>query len=538
MRLWILLVSVTAAFISTAQTSPDTYWIQFTDKTNTPFSIDQPHEFLSPRAIARRTAQNIPIDALDLPVDPAYINTVLAQGDVQLHNRSKWLNAITIRTQDQQALQQIADLPFVQQMRSSRGHAVRSIEKLVENAPRDLDYGPSILQVGMMNGDLLHELSQGENMLIGILDSGFENANTSVAFTDLYGRGGVLFTADLVAHDGDVYNDNNHGRSVLSCMAAMLPGALIGTAPAADYVLVRTEDTGSEFIVEEDNWIAGAELCDSIGCDVINSSLGYILFDDPDQDHTYWDMDGNTTRVSIAAGIASAKGMITVVSAGNQGNNDWFFIGAPADAYDILAVGGVGGDEVPAPFSSFGPSADGRVKPDVSAMGMGTLAADWDGTVVPVNGTSFASPLVAGLAACLWKLHPWATASQVMHAIRESSSHYDDPQPQLGYGIPDFMLAHQLLQMMVGVEGSSIASDLQLYPNPFSDRIFVRNNATSICEVVIKDMLGRTVHRTAHQPSANGNWIEGLSTLPAGTYVLVIWQEGSELRTRLTKADR
>jgi hypothetical protein len=524
---------ITGAF---AQTSPDTYWIQFTDKVNTPYSVDQPEQFLSARAIQRRVQQNIPIEASDLPVDPAYIAGVLAQGDVQLHNRSKWFNAITIRTQDQQALEAISQLPFVFQVRSSCGNAERRIEKVIADPARDLDYGPSILQMGMMNGQLLHELSQGENMLIGVLDSGFENANTSVAFTELYGRNGVLLTRDLVAHDGDVYNDHNHGRSVLSCMAAVIPGALIGTAPGADYVLVRTEDASTEFLVEEDNWIAGAELCDSIGCDVINTSLGYTLFDDPSQDHSYWDMDGNTTRISIAAGMASSKGMITVVSAGNLGNDDWYFIGAPADAHNILAVGGVGGDEQPAPFSSHGPSVDGRVKPDVSAMGMGTLAADWDGTVVAVNGTSFASPLVAGLAACLWKLHPWATASQVMQAIRESSSHYDDPQPQLGHGIPDFMLAHQLLQMLVPVQemnGSAIAT----FPNPFTDRLFVRPSMEGTVAIQVQDLMGRTIF--ASELKGDGDWLTDarLGSLPAGTYLLLADQNGRRFKQKLLKAE-
>ena len=196
---------------------------------------------------------------------------------------------------------------------------------------------------------------------------------------------------------------------------------MLGTAPNADYVLLRTENADSEFIVEEDNWVSGAEIADSIGCDVLNTSLGYTEFDDTAQNHTYADLDGQTARISIAAGIASRKGMIPVNSAGNSGEDDWHYIGAPADAFDILAVGAVNNERMVAPFSSRGPSADGRVKPDVCAVGWGAIGLGIDGLRPdPLNGTSFSSPITCGLVACLWQLHRDKSAHEVMDAVRQA----------------------------------------------------------------------------------------------------------------------
>jgi serine protease AprX len=520
-----------------AQTSPDTYWVQFTDKQNTPYSLDQPQQFLSPRAIQRRQDQGIPLDELDLPVDPAYISTVLAQGAVQLHNRSKWFNAITIRTTDAVALAQIAQLPFVVQVRSTRtpGEVRLVPDKFpaAEGAARELDYGAAYNQVSMMNGHLLHELAQGEGLLIGVLDSGFGDADWIPAFAPLHARNGVLLTRDLVDLDDEVYQEHWHGRSVLGCMAALVEGELVGTAPMADYVLLRTEDADSEYIVEEDNWVAGAELCDSLGCDVLNTSLGYTRFDDPAQDHTYADMDGNTTRISIAAGIAAQKGMIPVTSAGNSGGNEWFHISAPADAHDILAVGAVGNEGQYAPFSSQGPSADGRVKPDVAAVGWGTAGIGFDGvSVTGINGTSFSGPLVAGLVACLWQLHPLRTAQEVMDAVRRSASQYSTPDTELGYGIPDFMLAHEILLASTGVPAHTL-NGLHIFPIPFADHLELVLEHGGVVDLVLLDQLGRVVWSRAGMAHSGRIVLSGsgLERLSSGSYMLHV-RQGAEVHVR------
>jgi subtilisin family serine protease len=332
-------------------------------------------------------------------------------------------------------------------------------------------YGASLRQVSMMNAHLLHTHgnARGEGMLMGILDSGFDQVDSLAAFGRLRERGGVLHTADLVDHDGDVYDDHWHGRSVLSVIAGQLPGKLMGIAPNVDVVLLRTEDAGSEYLVEEDNWVSGAELADSMGCDVLNTSLGYTTFDDSTQDHSWADLDGQTTRISIAAGIAARKGMIPVNSAGNSGGSDWRYISAPADAIGILAVGAVNDDRIVAGFSSRGPSIDGRVKPDVSAVGWGSIGLGWDGTdIARINGTSFSSPLVAGGVACLWQLHRDRTAQEVMDAVRRSASHHDSPNDSIGFGIPDLWRAHLLLEG-TDLTGLNAPQVLSVQPVPFTD---------------------------------------------------------------------
>jgi serine protease AprX len=512
------------------QTAPNTWWVQFTDKDYTPYSVDQPEAFLTARSIQRRQQQGIAVDDLDLPVDPAYISTVLALGEIQLVNRSKWFNAITIRTSDPVILESIQDLPFVANIRATQRFHSGSPEFDKFAAPvigssRDGDYGGSFLQISMMNGHLLHEIgAQGQGMMIGVLDSGFENTDVLPAFSALRDRNGILQTKDFVEHDGDVFQDHWHGRSVLSCMAGIVDGELIGTGPLADYVLVRTEDASTEYIVEEDNWVSGAEYCDSLGVDILNTSLGYTVFDDSTQDHTYADMDGATTRISVACGIAAQKGMIPVVSAGNQGASNWFHISAPADAFNILAVGAVGAERQYAYFSSQGPSADGRVKPDVAAMGWGATGLGPSGEEVTyLNGTSFSAPLVAGLVACLWQLHPERSANDVMDAVRRSSHQFDMPDTELGHGIPDFILADRLLEATTSV-GERDYPEIIVYPVPFQDALTVVFPAMEgrTVELQLFDPAGRSLWMQRVQASAQGVRIEAdrLAHLQAGTYIL------------------
>ncbi|MDX9751608.1 MAG: S8 family peptidase [Flavobacteriales bacterium] len=521
--------------LALAQTAPDTWWVQFTDKDGTPYSIDAPEAFLSERSIQRRQTQGIAIDATDLPVDPAYIAAVLALGDVQLHNRSKWFNAITIRTGDPALIEAVEALPFVADVRSTRRHAhsPAPVHKGIMGGgggPRggDADYGPSLHQIAMLNGHLLHlELdARGEGMLIGVLDSGFDAVDTLDGFADLRARDGIVLTRDLAEPGADVYLGHTHGRVVLSVMAAVQPGQLIGSAPMADYALVRTEYAATEYIVEEDNWVSGAELADSLGCDVLNTSLGYTVFDDSTQNHLPDQLDGLTTRISIAAGMASAKGMVPVQSAGNRGGDEWYFMSAPADAIDILSVGAVFADSSYVWFSGHGPTADGRVKPDVTAMGFDTQALTGEGTVAGMNGTSLSSPVVAGLVACLWQLHPDRTAHDIMHAVRQSASHWTTPNAEFGHGLPNFMAAHRWLQLTAGVPDDAAAAPLQVFPVPFHDRLTVELPAgTAPVTMALHDPLGRTVwtgRTTATGPYA----ITGLHALAEGAYVVRITGRG------------
>lgn len=540
------LIALVVPVMLSAQTAPDTYWVRFTDKDHTPYALSQPEQFLSARAIARRQAQGIAYDDLDLPVDPGYIDAVLATGDVRLINRSKWFNAITVRTTDAGALAAIQQLPFVAHVRGTRrsvaeGPIADKFAQPFTSADRGgqpEDYGPSWTQINMLNGHLLHAMdAKGQGMLIGVLDSGFDKADSLAAFTDLRARGGILLTRDMVSHDGDVYDDHWHGRSVLSFMAGILPGFLQGTAPLADYVLLRTEDVSGEHVVEEDNWVAGAELCDSLGCDVLNTSLGYTTFDDSLTDHVYADLDGATTRISIAAGIASLKGMVPVCSAGNAGQSAWHYIGAPADAIDILAVGAVGDQEQHAPFSSFGPSADGRVKPDVCTMGWGAIGLRIEGdSVAPINGTSFSAPILAGLVACLWQLHPERTAQEIMHAVRESAHLYATPNDSMGYGIPDFMQAHEQL-VLLGIPGRADGQVLNAFPIPFTDhlRLPLPIGAAGPSVVEFFDVQGRVARSVTGMASSGPLALTGLDGMAPGFYFVRATGPGFSARYRALK---
>lgn len=542
----VLFLSLIAA--TNAQTSQDTYWVAFTDKSSTPYSLDDPGAFLSERAIARRAAQGIAYDDLDLPVDPAYVAQVEAIAGVDVLNRSKWFNGVTVRVQGEEAINAVLALPFVLEVRASglRTHGPR-MDKFgpVFDQERDIDpplYGPSYRQLEMLNGQALHgNGALGQGVLIGVLDSGFEGVDSSLAFEAVRERGGIRGTWDLVDHDGDVYDDHWHGRSVLSCMAARLDSQMIGTAPEADYVLIRTETIHSEYPVEEDNWVSGVELADSLGCDVLNTSLGYTTFDDSTMDHTYAMLDGQTLRCSIAANIASRKGMVPVLSAGNSGEGDWYHIGAPADAVDVLTVGGVNADALHAPFSSHGPSADGRVKPDVCAMGQGTTVLNIGvDSVVSANGTSFAAPVLAGLVACLWGDHPTRSAQEIMVAVRQSATLYDDPNDSLGYGIPDFGAASAWLQL-TSVEQVEVTRSTLIHPSPFIDRMVIRDPGMQLgaAYAALFDTDGRALLFVRAYVDGSNELVladHRLQLLPAGPYVLVVEQEGRLMRERVIKA--
>lgn len=538
-----------------AQIAPATHFIRFTDKANTPYSIAAPQEFLGPRAIERRARQNIPIDELDLPVDPAYISGLLSAGQFEIHTVSKWLNAVTIRSTDTLALDTIASLPFVAEVRALRPageHRPRIADKFpgmkraAEAATLDGTYGASLRAISMMNGHLLHELggARGEGLLIGVLDSGFDRADSMAAFAHLFARDGVKLTDDIVCGNCDVYSEHWHGRSVLSVLAGRLPGRLMGTAPNADYVLLRTEDVHSEFPVEEDNWARGAEIADSIGCDVLNTSLGYTQFDDSTMDHTWADLDGLTARISIAAGIAARKGMIPVVSAGNAGAAAWHRIGTPADAIDVLSVGAVDNSRQVTAFSSRGPSADGRVKPDLCAVGLGTIGVNGIGDdVEAINGTSFSSPLVCGLVACLWQLHRDRDAHAIMDAVRRSASCAHAPNDSLGFGIPDFWRAHLLLGG-ADLTGLSAPTFFNVYPQPFTTALNIDLFTGDADELTIElyDAAGRTIlsRSIALEPRIYQQLrIEdaALATLPNGPCTLRASLSGhAEILRKLVKA--
>jgi serine protease AprX len=534
--LTILLASVTLV----AQIAPDKYYVQFTDKNASPYSLDEPEAYLSQRALDRRAAFGIPVDMKDIPVNPQYLQAVKDAG-ANILNPTKWLNGVSIQTTDPSVVAAIEVLPFVENVMKSpvmpgsmtdekpffRAESFSSTAPYAVHPLKQgtyYDYGPSLNQIQMLKGDQMHELGyRGSGLVIAVLDAGFSNADDLPVFDSLWDNGQILGTRDFIDGGALTFNKHYHGTMVLSCMGGNYPGQLVGTAPEASYWLFRTEDGGSEYIIEEYNWVSAAEFADSAGADIINSSLGYSTFDDPSQNHTYDDMDGNTTPITIGADVAASRGMVVVNSAGNSGTSAWYYITAPADGDSVYTIGAVNWQGIPASFSSNGPTADGRVKPNVAAQGEGTYFASPDGSFIYGNGTSFSSPIIAGMMACLWQANPDMNNMELLNAIQASGTLAANPDNKLGYGIPDFMLAHNILTVIDGYEQPQTGI-LTPFPNPFNSAFEIRlaSDISGRAKLIITDISGRVMHESEYLTTAGENrlMISGLDDLKAGIYLL------------------
>ena len=476
MKKYILLI-FTLFFFAGAQ-AQTRYLVKFKDKGTNPFSLANPSQYLSTRGILRRTRFNIAIDSLDLPVTPRYVDSVRLAGAVTILNTSKWLNEVAIRTTDNAALAHIATLPFVssvtaiaafsstntpvnKQMEHVTGPDLPQDNSFINDIQADFyNYGRSHGQVHLNRADFLHNHGfRGENMQIGILDAGFFHYQTLPTFDSIRINNQILNTYDFVANETSVNEDDTHGEECLSTMAANMPGLFVGTAPKAVYCLYRTEDVATENKIEEHNLAAGFERADSIGVDVCSVSLGYNQFDITSQSYTYADMNGNTTLSSKAADLAAKKGMLPVVAAGNEGNTAWHFIVTPGDADSVITVGAVDTLRNIASFSSYGPSSDGRVKPELAACGLNAVIAN-PNTGQPVfgNGTSFATPNLAGMTTCLWQAFPEFNNMIIRDAMIRSGSTYTAPGTRIGYGIADMEKAFIILLRRSYTQQATVAN--------------------------------------------------------------------------------
>lgn len=426
------------------------FWVEFKDKQNSPYCTCRPAEFLSARALERRARAGIEVLENDLPVNPDYLNQLKNKG-VQIHSASRWLNAAAIMT-DSNGIVGIEKLPFVKSLRYLGPHLKyrnppnRPVKKRAPLAINPAIQGNDIPLWGyagqqnqLLGLPVLHFAGhRGAGVWIAVMDGGFINADTIPMF-DSVGLQERLFPGwDFVERDAGVFEAAQHGTSVLSVMASNLPQYFVGTAPDATYFLLKTEDTGGEFPIEEVNWVAGAEWADSVGVDILNASLGYTSFNDNRLSHVYEDLDGRTAIGSKGAAIAATKGMIICNSAGNEGDGEWHFIGVPADAPGILAVGAVGSDAQRAAFSSFGPTVDGRIKPELVAPGDQVVVAGNVGIALGLSsGTSLASPMLAGALASLWSAFPDKTAEEILDAVFATADQIGQPDNERGYGLPE-----------------------------------------------------------------------------------------------------
>ena len=539
-KLSFLLMFLTVTMFAQAQVASNIYWVQFTDKNNSPYSIDNPEAYLSPRALQRRANLGISIDAYDIPVNPQYLQAVADCG-AELLNPSKWLNGVSVHVTNPAVIEAINALDFVEVVRNCPNDpkAQEMKERWLANEMKPVApssrirgyYGGAEAQVKQLNVDVLHEMGfDGTGVVVAVLDGGFQGTEEASCFDNMREEGRLLGTRDFVYGSNSVYTQSTHGTSCLSTMAAYDPNEMVGTAPKASYYLIHTEDGDSENIIEEYNWVSGAEYADSLGVDVCSTSLGYITFDMIQWDHPFEHYDGKTAPMSIGAEIAASRGMICMNAAGNEGDGNCT-LGIPADAEHILTVGAVDANGNRASFSSVGPTYDGRIKPDVMAMGEGTYVASGYGNWWPYyngNGTSFATPVFAGAVACLRQARPYASVQEICDVIRACGNRADHPDSKYGFGIPDFSQAMELLSVEEPI-GNTPAHIITVYPNPSNGEVRVVLNDLHKAELTVYDFMGHKLYSYSFN-GLNHTSLEGyLNNLNSGVYFINAMSEsGSE----------
>jgi serine protease AprX len=548
MKFFTSVIFITLSFCNLIAQNNRSYWyfVRFTDKKHNTYSLSSPSSFLSQRALDRRNKQQIAIDSTDLPVTQAYIDSLHAYGFVIKHT-SRWQNAATILSTDSLKPLSLKEKSFIQEVKlvgyrldkqnamfiDSDNNAIKTSHK--KNS-ETIDYGIARTQAEQCRGNILHEAGfKGENMQIAILDGGFYHADSLPAFDSIRQQNRILGHRDFVNFSDSFFETHTHGMCVFSILAANLPGQMVGSAPHASYYLIRTEDVSSEYPVEECNWQAGAELADSLGIDVISTSLGYSTFDDPHFNHTYAEMNGSASIITQAAEMAFKKGILVITSAGNERDNSWKYITVPADAVDVLTVGAVDDSGTITGFSSCGPTPDKRVKPDIVALGYKTAIQSPLGKISTGNGTSYSTPVAAGFATCLWQALPQLSSAEVVALIRSTASRSFSPDSLYGYGIPDFEKAYSYGKQIVTLRQESEKQVVAL-PTIFNNSLSLtfKQNKHGYYAFEIYDIKGRKLSDGQLDTSTTIQTIETPVSLNAGVYLLrLLNRNGKEVCLKL-----
>lgn len=531
-KLTLLLLALIAGTFVQAQIATNIYWVQFTDKNDSPYSIDAPEAYLSQRALDRRARLGIEIDEYDIPVNPQYLEAVANCG-AQLLNPSKWLNGVSVYTSDASVVEAINALDFVEVVRNCENNPEAQRKKeiwlaqemKVSGSPARVKdfYGGAHDQVFQLKVNELHDMGyDGSGVVIAVLDGGFVGTPDQSCFDNMRQEGRLLGVRDFVYGSTTVYSQSTHGTSCLSTIGAYDPNNMVGTAPKASFYLIHTEDGNSETIVEEYNWVSGAEYADSLGVDVCTTSLGYIDFDDEmaQWNHPFEHYDGHTAPMTIGAEIAASRGMICLNSAGNEGDGTCT-LGIPADAEHILTIGAVDSNGERAYFSSVGPTYDGRIKPDVMAMGENTYVATGYGDGWPYyngSGTSFSCPVMAGAVACLRQAFPSASVQEICDVVRQCGNRSDNPDSYYGYGIPDFTRAFETLHVKdTFVQRNDL---IMVYPNPSQGDVHIKLKENGVADLTVYDVMGRLI-KTYHFNGLNHTTLENyMNGLESGVYFI------------------
>jgi len=497
------------------------YRICFSDKGENLITNYLPHELLSEKAIARRQKAGIPVpDIKDIPVSNSYINQIKSLG-LTLHTTSKWMNTALFKTESPADIDKLNNLPFVTEVRLVKIPGAKGTHNdKLDFTITEEELPPFDRPVTMVNGYALHNSGyNGKGILIAVLDGGFLYADLISSLDHLRNRNGIKATKDFVDNDNYVYHSLNHGTAVMSVLSGMIPDRIEGTAQGADYLILRTEDGGSEFPCEEDFWAAGAEFADSAGADIISSSLGYSTFDDPTMNYKYSDLDGNSAFVTRAADIAASKGILVVNSAGNERAKAWKYLICPADGDSVVASGAVDGNNLIAYFSSAGPSADRRIKPDNTTMGVSVPVQVSGTSTGRANGTSFSCPVLSGMAACLMQAVPQSLNTDIIHALQLSGDRYNEPDSLYGYGIPNMVTALSTLQdLLVKLPDDEVV----VAPNPtYGDLEIIFRQPPEWLTVEIVSLTGKIIARREFREYAGRTLkISDLQQSQQGLYLL------------------
>ncbi len=515
-------------FLQTMVLAQDEYaWVYFNDKPNQQVFLDNPLSMLTQKALDRRIKQQLPLDIKDVPIHGPYVKQVKETPGITIVTQSKWLNTLYVKGV-QDAIKRLKELPFVARI-DFADKLLNNIEeadidrvgqvKAFKNTKDDFEYGESATQIEMLNGQVLHQQDYiGKGMIIGVIDSGFSGVNTASPFRRIRENNQILGTYNVAYRNKEVYAGSDHGTKVLSIIAAYEKGKLIGTAPDASFYLFRVSHPKMVISSMESYLVAAIEMADSLGVNVINLSQGISQQRGrPNYGYTYKDMDGKTTFISRGAEIAFSRGMLVVTSAGNEGSKSWKYITAPADAAHVLSVGAVSTERIRAPFSSQGPTADGRIKPDVMALGHEVMASDKNGSINYEMGTSFSSPIIAGLVACLWQALPDKTNEAIRKLILQASDHYTNPDGRYGYGIPNFQLAFHNATLTTD---SFTVNGFAIYPNPTETNLTIAASGQHDARFIMYNSLGQEVIR--QKVNELQETIVPMENLKSGMYLYTI----------------
>lgn len=500
---------------------PFYYRVYLKDKGINNTGTFTPAQLLSQRAVDRRIKTGIAFpDIKDVPVSEEYINQISAKG-FTLHCTSKWMNTALFKTKNIADINILLSLPFVTDVKIVKRPSAKSVytDKLDFQILQTSET-PYDRSITMVNGYPLHNSGfTGKNILIAILDGGFENGDQITSTSHLRSRNGIRATYDFVNKTASVYNSSTHGTAVLSILAGMITGSLEGSAPGADYLLLKTEDVSTEFPCEEDFWAAGAEYADSSGADIISSSLGYYNFDDPSLNYKISDLDGNTAFVTKVGEVAASKGILVVNSAGNERAKPWQKILFPSDGKSVLTSAAVNGDNLISSFSSAGPASDGRVKPDLSTLGVDVSLQTAPEKMSRGNGTSFSCPVLSGMAASLMQAVPDAVNIDIIDALQQSADRYYSPDSLYGYGIPDMVKALGLLQDKYVIQPDA---ESVIAPNPTKGEFeIIFKEPPSAIGIEIISLAGKVIYTKEYSNFAGRTLrITALDKWEQGIYLL------------------